>query len=110
VVIDTVRAVLEGLGYSILTAEDGAVAVEQYKKSGNEIDLIIFDIVMPRLGGVEALQEIKAINPNVQAIFATGYDKLSTLAKRKYSSVEKVISKPFAISKLSQIIREVLDE
>jgi len=110
VVLETGKAVLEGLGYEVLTAEDGMIAVEQYRRFAEEIDLIIFDVVMPRQGGVEALQEIRAINPAIKAIFATGYDKLSKLGTRKYAGSERVISKPFAISMLSQVVREVLDE
>jgi len=63
---------------------------------------------MPRLGGVDALKQLREINPDVKAIYATGYDKLSALGSRGKSFDEKVISKPFAISRLSQLIRETL--
>jgi len=109
-VLETGCDVLEGLGYRVLTASDGVMAVEMYHSHGDEIDLLILDVVMPRLGGVEALQEIREINPHVKAMFATGYDKLSTLGVRKSEITEKVISKPFAVSKLSQMIREILEQ
>ncbi|PJA31678.1 MAG: hypothetical protein CO187_08110, partial [Zetaproteobacteria bacterium CG_4_9_14_3_um_filter_53_7] len=109
---DTVREtasdVLEGLGYKVFTAEDGLLAIEAYRLHRDQIDLVILDVVMPRLGGAEALQEIRCINPDVKALFATGYDKLSTLAAPVVK--EKVISKPFAISILSQAIRDLLDQ
>nr|WP_241696948.1 PAS domain S-box protein [Mariprofundus sp. KV] len=109
-VLETGRDVLEGLGYQVLTAEDGESAIEVYKSHMSEVDLIIFDVVMPKLGGVEALQAIRDFNPDVKAIFATGYDKLSTLGAINQEFKERVISKPFAMSKLSQLIREVLEE
>ena len=109
-VLETGRDVLEGMGYKVLTAEDGLQAIEIYRSHMAEIDLIILDVVMPNLGGVEALKAIRDFNPDVKAIFATGYDKLSTLSADKHKITEKVISKPFTISILSQAIRQVLDK
>ncbi|RLL53300.1 response regulator [Mariprofundus sp. EBB-1] len=108
-VLETGRDVLEGLGYRVLVAEDGLAAIEVYSEQQFDIDLLILDVVMPRLGGVEALQSIREINPDVKAMFATGYDKLSALGVRGENSKEKVISKPFAVSELSQVVREILD-
>ncbi|WP_171966470.1 hybrid sensor histidine kinase/response regulator [Mariprofundus micogutta] len=108
-VLETGTDVLEGLGYAVLTATNGLLAVEMYQSHRADIDLIILDVVMPELGGVEALKRIRTINPEVKAIFATGYDRLSTLSTDQQEMTEKVISKPFAISKLSQSIRELLD-
>ncbi len=107
-VLKTAKDVLEGINYVVLTAEDGLAAIETYQSHINDIDLVILDVVMPRLGGVEALKMIKDINPDVKAMFATGYDKLRTLGVNQQEMTEKVISKPFAVSKLSQLIREVL--
>ena len=108
-VLETGRDVLEGLGYQVITAEDGLEAIEIYAEQKDKIDLIILDVVMPRLGGMEALQSIREMNPDVKAFFATGYDKLSTLGVRGKNIDEKVISKPFAVSELSQLIRKTLN-
>jgi len=108
-VLETGRDVLEGLGYAVLTATDGLSAIEVYQTHRDKIDLLILDVVMPGLGGVEALQAIRDINPDVKAMFATGYDKLRTLGETVNEAGEKVISKPFAVGTLSQSIREVLD-
>jgi len=109
-VLETGRDVLEGLGYKVITAEDGLQAIELYQAHQHEIGLLILDVVMPRLGGPDALKAIREMNPEVKAIFATGYDKLSTLGASKSKIAEKVISKPFAVSKLSQTIREVIEQ
>lgn len=108
IVLSTGCDVLEGMGYRVMTAEDGREAVEVYQEHGDKIDIVILDVVMPRLSGPEALDAIKAINPKVKAMFATGYDKLSMLGREKSEIEEKVISKPFAISVLSQAISELL--
>lgn len=103
-VLHTGREVLEGLGYQIITACDGENAVELYKAHQHEIDLVILDVVMPKLSGPDALQIIKTINPNVKAIFATGYDKSSVSQSKAIKAKELIISKPFAINKLSKAI------
>lgn len=107
-VLETGKDVLEGMGYRVMTAEDGLDAVSLYQSRQDEIDMVILDVVMPKMGGPEALEEIKAINPDVKAMFATGYDKLSTQGVKKRQIKELVISKPFTVSKLSQTIREAL--
>ena len=109
-VLEIGRDVLEGLGYCILTAEDGLAAIELYSERKDEIDLLILDVVMPCLGGMEALQGIREMNPDVKAFFATGYDKLSTLGIRGQNIEEQVISKPFSVSELSQLIRKTLEQ
>jgi len=108
-VLETGRDVLEGLGYRVLTAQDGVDAVALYTERQHEIDLVILDVVMPRLGGADAMKRMRELNPHMKAMFATGYDRLSTLGKDRSAISEKVISKPFAISELSQTVRQMLD-
>jgi len=104
---ETGRDLLNSLGYKVLTANDGLTAIEQYREHGNDIDMLLLDVVMPNLGGVEALQTIREINPKAKAVFATGYDKLRTQAD---DITEIIITKPFTVSKLSQAIRKTLEK
>ena len=108
-VLETGRDVLEGLGYKVLVATDGQEAIDEYRKHENKIALVILDVVMPRKGGAEALKGIREINPDARVLFATGYDKLSALADKKAISAEAIITKPFAVSKLSQIVKQLLE-
>jgi len=104
-IIETGKEVLQSLGYKVLTATDGRQAVELYKAHADAIDLCIFDIVMPVMGGDAAAQQIRQIKPDVKIIFATGYDKnLQTDMQH-----EAVLSKPFSIAEMSQLIRQQLD-
>ncbi|ATX79501.1 PAS domain S-box-containing protein [Mariprofundus aestuarium] len=108
-VLEIGRDILEGLNYHVITAEDGQLAVAKYQSRFQEIDLVILDVVMPHLGGPEALRLIREINPDAKAIYATGYDKLSALGKERAEIDEPVISKPYAVSDMSQVIRQVLE-
>lgn len=104
-VLQTGRELLEDIGYRVLTADDGLSAIEVYRAHPHDIDLLILDVVMPRMGGVDALQAIREINPQARAIFASGYDKLRSQADDIHDTL---ISKPFSVGKLSRAIRQTL--
>lgn len=108
-VLDVGRKVLEDLNYSVITAEDGFEAVKTYLEKSSEIDLLLFDVVMPRLGGMDAFKQIRHVNPDVKIIFATGYNRTTEMSDDKECLAEHIVSKPFTIPELSQVIRQKLD-
>jgi len=62
-------------GFSVLTASNGQEAVETYKANSNNIDLILMDVVMPVMNGVEAVAKIKRFDPSVPVLLMSAYDK-----------------------------------
>jgi len=105
---DTAREMLQGLGYRILDAPDGAKALEVFKLHADQIDLIVMDVVMPSLSGPEAYLEMSALRPGIRVIFTTGY---TLEAKALVSMVEKgasVLRKPYSLTSLSQMVRGAL--
>ena len=102
--------VIASLGYRVITAHDGVQAVETYRKSTAQIDLIIMDLVMPKLGGKIAAEKIRAINPDVKIIFATGYDPMSSIELEAPLLGQEVMQKPFSVESLSQAIKRKLDQ
>jgi len=64
---------LEAMGFSALTAEDGSEALEIYCERGSEIDVILLDLIMPVMGGIEAYHELRKINTIVPIIICSGY-------------------------------------
>ena len=103
-ILETGRSVLESLGYQVVTASDGDQAVQVYQLLADKIDLCVFDVVMPVMGGDAAAKAIRQRWPDAKIIFATGYDQdlLHDLDD------EIVISKPFAIEEFSRLIQQVL--
>ena len=101
--------VLESLGYRVLQASDGLEAVEIFQTHQNEIALVITDIVMPKLGGMETAERIRQIQPNIKIIFSTGYDPDSTLTKSILANHELILSKPYHIKDLSTAIAKKLN-
>jgi len=104
-VLETGKEVLESLGYQVLTATNGQQAVQVFEAHVEDIDLCIFDIIMPVMNGSRAAQQIRQIKPDVKIIFSTGYDKLN----QSNMDNETVICKPFPIEEMSRLIRRQLD-
>ena len=102
-------SVLKRTGYQVLEAADGFEAIELFTANQDRISLIIMDVVMPGLSGVDAVERINALSPDVKVIFTTGYDKQEMLNSKLTSDEYPVIFKPFSIVKLSQMIRQQLD-
>lgn len=103
------KDILESLNYKILEASNGLEAVNLVTDNAHNISLIIMDVVMPKLGGVAAMQEINKIRPDIKVIFCTGYDKTEGLTELSSSEVSSVISKPYDVTSFSDIIRRKLD-
>jgi len=109
--IDVLRTsveVLETLGYRVLQASDGIAAIEVFESNQDDIALVITDVVMPWLGGVEAITRMREIKPNIKVIFTTGYDRSTALTTQDIGESESVLTKPVMIEKLSDLISEKL--
>jgi PAS domain S-box-containing protein len=105
----TMKNILGSINYKVLEAVDGLEAVDVFAANQGDIALIIMDVVMPRLGGVKAVERIKQLQPSIKVIFATGYDRDETLKSEMPSDEYAVLPKPFNISQLSQLMKKQLD-
>jgi signal transduction histidine kinase/CheY-like chemotaxis protein len=101
--------VLERAGYRALTAVDGEDAVRLFREHSSEISCALLDVVMPRLGGREAFQHIKALDPAMKAIFCSGYDPSMAQVGFVMDDDARLIQKPFVPEALLTALREVLD-
>jgi nitrogen-specific signal transduction histidine kinase/ActR/RegA family two-component response regulator len=104
------QALLESLGYRVITAKNGKQAVDIIVKKGDGIDLVILDMIMPEMGGDKAFDLIREIQPAMPVILTSGYSlegKASAIMRR---GCNEFIPKPFTTSELSQKVRKVLDE
>src|SRR5439155_15899441 len=79
------RNILQSYGYRVLLAEEGAKAVEIYRRERGQIDLVILDLTMPGLSGRDAYQQLLQIDPEVRVLFASGYaaDEVAQLPKER---------------------------
>lgn len=108
VVRATSAELLRHMGYDVVTASDGQEAVEYYRQFGCRIDLVIVDLIMPRLGGGDCFGALKALNPNVKAILSTGYGLNDTVQQLLDEGMAGFLQKPYQIRELSEVIARVL--
>ncbi|HTM45723.1 MAG TPA: ATP-binding protein [Polyangiaceae bacterium] len=107
IVREQVVKILEGGGYAVISVRNGAEAVEQFAKRSDTIDLIVLDVVMPVLDGWQAFLRIKALNPNINAIFTTGY-AADVLPEDFATQGARLLRKPFRPAQLLAQVREML--
>ncbi|MDX8387252.1 MAG: ATP-binding protein [Ghiorsea sp.] len=100
--------VLLMLGYRVLIATDGVKAVETFREHVQEIALVLSDVVMPNMGGVEAYKQMLVIKPGLKGIFLTGYDKGFMDDEVGASSSYVVLSKPCNVAEMSIVIQKQL--
>ncbi len=103
------RRLLEELGYNVLTAVDGVEALHMFVAGREQIDLVLLDISMPRMGGTETYDRIRAIDRSVPIAFMSGYSAEMALEAMAHSRAV-LIPKPCGIDELGGKIREMLDE
>jgi signal transduction histidine kinase/ActR/RegA family two-component response regulator len=101
---------LEEAGYSIIEAVNGDDAIKKYSEYGNEIHLLILDMIMPGKGGLEALGEIRKMRPDARAIFVSGYSADKIYMDRMKVSESELVAKPISSGNLLRKVREILDK
>jgi two-component system cell cycle sensor histidine kinase/response regulator CckA len=104
---------LSELGYEVLTASDGEEAARVFAERRAQVprvSLAILDVVMPHLGGVQAFQRMRALDPALKVIFITGYaPEHAQVSDILGSGGHAVLHKPFALKELGHKVRETLD-
>jgi polar amino acid transport system substrate-binding protein len=101
--------VLRTAGYRLIEAVDGADALEKYQLHQDEIDLLILDMIMPRMSGMEVHDQVKRQHPGAKILFVSGYTA-DFIQKRGIGEPGiNFISKPMSPRELLRKAREILD-
>jgi CheY-like chemotaxis protein len=103
------QSVLEEMGYTVMLASNGEEAVEIYADHRRQIDLVILDVVMPRMGGHEAYQQIRLSGSDVPVIFMTGYSAEMIRGRFAENFNIPLLQKPYSVEVFGRKVREVLD-
>jgi len=110
VIIDVCKEILKALGYKVLIASGGIKALEIYKKNKDKINIVILDMIMPGVGGGEAYDRMKEINPDIKVLLSSGYSIDGQAADILKRGCNGFIQKPFNMKQLAEKIREILDK
>ncbi|MEE9311838.1 MAG: PAS domain S-box protein, partial [Planctomycetota bacterium] len=99
---------LMGQGYHVLTASNGEEALRLVKEDRARFDLLVTDVVMPRLSGTQLAEKLRRILPDLRVLFVSGYAGDEVVQTELLNGVE-FLKKPFSPAQLTQRVREVLE-
>ena len=102
-----IATILEQYGYSVLAAPDGVEALRIFETCGNRIDLLISDVVMPRMRGPELAAQLRRQQPEMNVLFISGYTDPS-ITSQVVSASSHFLQKPFAVDELVRAVSEAL--
>ncbi|MBI5117501.1 response regulator [Candidatus Poribacteria bacterium] len=103
------RDVLESHGYRVIVAENGAEGADLYGKRMGEIDLVIVDMIMPKMGGRETFFKVRGLNPNAKVLLSTGYSQNGKAREILDSGAMGFVQKPYQVDTLLLAVRDALD-
>lgn len=101
--LDVTTAILTEAGYSIIPAADPHTALRLAKEQATKIQLLLTDVVLPKMSGVELSEQIRKFKPQLKTLYVSGYPQ------DNLSQQDQFLPKPFSATKLTQKVREVLD-
>ena len=99
-------ALLEVLGFETISAANGCEALEIYKARGSEIDLVLLDLIMPEMGGVEAYHELRKIDKTVPIVICSGYGVESVSDVIAADPKSGFLHKPYNPIELRRVLKE----
>jgi len=103
---------LEDQGYSVLTADDGEDGLEVARRSGSSVDLVLSDVVMPKMNGIELARALRSETPEIKVLLISGHtrDRKRVIEESLSCASCSFLQKPFTPQTLVTKIRELLDE
>jgi PAS domain S-box-containing protein len=104
-----IARVLRERGYTVLEAPDGMEALRVARDCSGNIDLIVTDVVMPKLSGTELVSQLETTKPGIKALYLSGYTDSSIVHHGLLGPKVAFLQKPFTIERLARKVREVID-
>ena len=92
----------------LILARDGMEALQVFKQHAGEIELLLMDVIMPRMDGIKAFKEISKIRPGIKTIFVSGYAESASIASLREDGRVAFIQKPLEEEKLLSVIRSIM--
>jgi len=103
--------VLREHGYKVLEASNGMEAMRiAQMHAGEEIHLLLTDVVMPMINGKELADQLKPLRPDIKVLFTSGYTDIAIVYHGILEKGMNYIEKPFTVDTLARKVREVLDQ
>gem|GEM_PF-769154 len=108
-IVDLERGLLEGLGYRVTSFTKSEQALQAFQDTPKAFDLVITDMTMPKITGIQLAEELMAIRPDIPVILCTGHSRITIEEIQNCSAITSYLPKPIDLFRLTEVIREVLD-
>jgi CheY-like chemotaxis protein len=107
--LEVARKTLEGLGYNVLAAEDGASALSLYREFGERVALLVTDVAMAPMNGCELAVQLAAIQMDLKVLFVSGYAGTGVLRRERVAELNAAfLRKPFTKEQLIAQVRALV--
>ncbi|MBV7329682.1 response regulator [Chloroflexi bacterium TSY] len=103
------QVILEDVGFDVLTADDGDEGVETFRQYQDEVALVILDLIMPKLNGVETFKQLKQLRSDVKVIFSSGYGEQLVVSQINELNQARFLQKPYQSTDLTSLVQELLE-
>lgn len=110
IVVRMEQEMLQRLGYRVAIRTGSIEALEAFKANPNAFDLVVTDMTMPNMTGVQLTMEIRKIRQDIPVILCTGFSYLINDEKSKALGIQGFVMKPVVMKEIAEIIRKVLDD
>jgi two-component system cell cycle sensor histidine kinase/response regulator CckA len=104
------QRMLERLGYRVLIAEDGQQAVALLERHGASVVLVLLDMAMPHLDGVEAFREMRRLRPDIRVVLTSGYSESEATSRFAGKGLAGFLQKPFRLDALRTVMQAAVAE
>lgn len=110
IVLESIGCNLEIIKYRTVQFNNGFEAIKYYKDNWKKIDIVILDLVMPKISGIELYNELKEINNEIKAIMTTGFAKDKDIVTILENGCQGFINKPYNMGKISKLIDDIIKD
>jgi CheY-like chemotaxis protein len=107
--LHVVKAILKSMGFSVIEASNGKLALEVYQKYAAEISLVLTDIGMPVMDGYGLFRELKKLDPKLPIIISSGFGDAEVTAHIPGDQIAGLVSKPYNFDQLREVLKSVVE-
>lgn len=108
-VLDLLEKVMSEGGYQVLLAADGEEAIETYCRHKTEIDVVLLDVGLPKVHGVNVFYKMKSENPDVRVIIVSGFLEPELRTKLHQAGVQHFLDKPYMLDQMLETIQSLIE-
>jgi CheY-like chemotaxis protein len=108
-ILNVGRTICKALGYTVFTTDSGKEALKLYAEKKNDINVVVLDMIMPGMDGLEVFMALKKINPDIKVLLSTGYAIDENAQEMLRQGCKGYILKPYSVVDFSHKLREILE-